>query len=518
MSRISIGSLLLAAFCLIIIGIFTMLLGIWHQYLWAPIVLCPILVLISFIVDRAFYLDFLSMKTTKHGMNMGVLILLAIALVGSVNYLAVRHNKTFDLTKEKLNSLSDQTAKILAGIKDDIEIKLFFDPRNPQAMEDKMRFRDTVKLFQDKHNGISYKAINVLAWPNLAKDFSVTTPQAAAFVVYKGQKAKAQELSEQGVTNSLIAITHPKKVLYYLQGQSEIPLESQGPNKADTSALKKALEDSGYEIKTLTLGQLEKLPDDCKVIAIIGPKSEFFERELNLLTNFTKNGGSLFIAINPEDKHNLKGFLQKYGIEFSANYVIDLGQRQNMAYVAGAGFSKTNSITKDLDSENERMIFVMPSTLKKTASLTPSITVEELVKTGPMSISTAKLPEQTIDLSKEKVERGPHVVVMSSKGFLDEASKANPLKEFNIVAFADVEFLIGGGLESVEANRNVVLNSFAALMKDTDLISIRPKAPVGSNFTITGMQANIMFYGIFFPIAILFFFASGLIWWRRRSA
>ena len=60
-----------------------------------------------------------------------------------------------------------------------------------------MRFRDTVKLFQDKHNGIGYKAINVLAWPNMAKEFSVTTPQAAAFVVYKGQKAKAQELSEQ---------------------------------------------------------------------------------------------------------------------------------------------------------------------------------------------------------------------------------------------------------------------------------------------------------------------------------
>ncbi len=134
------------------------------------------------------------------------------------------------------------------------------------------------------------------------------------------------------------------------------------------------------------------------------------------------------------------------------------------------------------------------------------------------SISTAKLPEQTIDLGKEKVERGPHVVVMSSKGFLDEASKTNPAKEFNIVAFADVEFLIGGGIETVEANRNVVLNSFANLMKDADLVSIRPKAPVGSNFNITGMQANIMFYGIFFPIAILFFFASGLMWWRRRSA
>ena len=61
--------------------------------------------------DARFYLEFLTMRTTKHGMNMGALILMAVVALVSINFLAVRYEKKFDWTSERLNSLSDQSLK-----------------------------------------------------------------------------------------------------------------------------------------------------------------------------------------------------------------------------------------------------------------------------------------------------------------------------------------------------------------------------------------------------------------------
>src|SRR6185312_9135177 len=63
--------------------------------------------------DRNLYWEFFTMRTTKHGMNMGLSILIVIVLLVCVNYLAALHGKSWDVTQEKLNSLSDESANVM---------------------------------------------------------------------------------------------------------------------------------------------------------------------------------------------------------------------------------------------------------------------------------------------------------------------------------------------------------------------------------------------------------------------
>ena len=64
-------------------------------------------------------------RQTKYAAYATVYILVVISAVVIVNVLANRYNKSYDATANKRYSLSDQTAKIVKGLKQDATITYF---------------------------------------------------------------------------------------------------------------------------------------------------------------------------------------------------------------------------------------------------------------------------------------------------------------------------------------------------------------------------------------------------------
>src|ERR1700757_2397384 len=67
----------------------------------------------------------LKARQTKYATYAMIYTLVVIAVVVVANILADRHNKSFDATSNKRYSLSDQTAKIVKGLKQDATITYF---------------------------------------------------------------------------------------------------------------------------------------------------------------------------------------------------------------------------------------------------------------------------------------------------------------------------------------------------------------------------------------------------------
>src|SRR5262245_15566375 len=87
------------AFVLLVISAATLfMVGQWINLIYVLLGLAALLVVGAILIDVKLYWDFFTMRTTKHGMNMGMLILLAVTFMVCVNYLANKHNKTWDLT------------------------------------------------------------------------------------------------------------------------------------------------------------------------------------------------------------------------------------------------------------------------------------------------------------------------------------------------------------------------------------------------------------------------------------
>src|SRR5262249_805966 len=69
--------------------------------------------------------EWLKARQTKYATYATVYILVVMAAVVVLNMLADRYNKSFDATANKRYSLSDQTAKIVKGLKQDANITYF---------------------------------------------------------------------------------------------------------------------------------------------------------------------------------------------------------------------------------------------------------------------------------------------------------------------------------------------------------------------------------------------------------
>src|SRR5690606_20410944 len=84
----------------------------------------------------------------------GAYILVFVAILVAVNYLANQYNKTYDATSDKLYSLSDQTHKILGDLQNDVTI-YYFDQKTrfPAATNSLVRY-------QNASNRVSVKYVD----------------------------------------------------------------------------------------------------------------------------------------------------------------------------------------------------------------------------------------------------------------------------------------------------------------------------------------------------------------------
>ena len=57
-------------------------------------------------------------KQARAGSYSATFVIVFVAILAAVNYLAVKYNKTYDATQLKLYSLSDQTLRVLAADRD----------------------------------------------------------------------------------------------------------------------------------------------------------------------------------------------------------------------------------------------------------------------------------------------------------------------------------------------------------------------------------------------------------------
>ena len=57
---------------------------------------------------------------------------LVIAALVGVNYYVVKKPKSWDLTKDKIFTLSDQTTGVLKGLKDEVKIQAFYASTEPE--------------------------------------------------------------------------------------------------------------------------------------------------------------------------------------------------------------------------------------------------------------------------------------------------------------------------------------------------------------------------------------------------
>lgn len=509
----------------------------WMPFMW--FLLMPGIFGIAgwFAIEHALIVDFFTMKTTKQGLNMGALIGIATTLLVFINFMAARYNKTLDLSATGQYTLSEQSKKIIdqatheisnGGLTDsasDIQVKFFYKEGLEGVEASKKSFASLVKVYQEYSPQIKFEYIEMNAHPKLTQDFGANKGSGEAFIEYHNQKNRIesqfsgqglQSFSEQQFTNALIKTTRKtKKTVYFMQGHNERNIDSE---KDETGILsfKQMLEKNSLNISVLNLVEKNEIPADANAVLIIDPQLKFQKFEVETLTTYLVNGGSLVLALDQKNSAGLEGFLDQLGVIHEKQYIFNIlnspmGQVVNSQQpTVAVHYSQTSAITK-MFSPNSSSVFLKPNSLKITAT-PPFMKVDILVQSPEASVAL-----ENLESSDYKNKPMSYNLALEFKGKFKETAS----KEFSAVIFSDADFLSNQFIFQ-NTNRDLALNTVSALVQETDLVSLSPKEPMATKMILPIPEFN-QFYkfvvvGLFLPIPFVFLLISLVMWLRRRHA
>ena len=474
-------------------------------------------------------------RQMKHGTNTAVLVLVVVAILGAVNYLVSRHTKRWDLTKNQRYSLSDQTKKVLGGLKEDVKVTYF------QRAQESSAGKDRMQEYQAASPRVKVEFVDPIASPTKAMSYEVRGPWPIVVIERGGKREKVSNDSEQDITNALIKVTRDaKKTVCFVEGEGERDIDDSAD--AGFSAVKSALGKSQYETRKVLLARESSVPADCTVMVVAGPQHDLLPGETDALRRFAKGGGKLLIMAEPELKNatpNLDALAKEWNVELGKDIVVDVSPASQIFGTGPltpiAASYPFHEITKDF---RVMTAFHTARSAEAGKGMVEGVTAQSIVQTAPASWAETDLTlKEPIEMNEGKDRKGPislGVVATIKVSPAPSPSPASPAPgaspsaspspseeppsppEGRAVVFGDSDFA-SNALLGFQGNQDFFLNTVAWLARDPDLISIRPKEPEDQRMFLTRQQQQNVLLVALLLIPGAFVVMGIATWWRRRA-
>jgi ABC-type uncharacterized transport system involved in gliding motility auxiliary subunit len=453
--------------------------------------------------------NWMKTRQTKFAAYATTYILVILAVLAAANWLANRHNKSFDSTANKRYSLSDQTIKLASNLKDDVTITYFDDPRRFTTA------RDLLDRYDNLSTKLKVEYVDLLKNPQRARNIGAR--EGSIFLSRGDKLQEARSLTEEEVTSALIRVLKTaEKTVCFIQGGGEHPLEETTPESY--SGAKQQLEKNNYKVQTIELPNKPEIPQGCSVVVVGGPRYDYPQPAVDALKKYVENGGRALIMVDPplqtrknpiSENAALLKVLADWGVTVNKNQILSMG----LEALAGLGseVALSSSYTSHpivRDMRGARVAFPLTRSLE--SKPTDKTSVENIALTSKSSIAVTKLGGELSDADLEAGKTDAHVLAAAGS-----YRRNTPADEGRFVVAGTSEFVANYALR-YNGNRDLFLNMINWLASDEDLISIRPKDPEDRRIQMTRSQALILKTTSQFVIPIAIIVAGIFVWWRRR--
>jgi ABC-type uncharacterized transport system involved in gliding motility auxiliary subunit len=455
----------------------------------------------------------LNKRTLSFGINSIFITLVVVCLVGVLNYLVAQYPKKIDLTKNKIHTFSDQSEKVMKGLKSELNAQFFGD------MGSKEKYRPVFDNYKKLSNKFKFELIDPNKEPTRAKTLGIKKMDTL-LLSYQGKTAKVEDITEEKITNEIIKLSAGSKlVVCTVLGHGEQSFSEAGAAGFQTA--KKGLEDQSYEVRELILPQESRIPADCTAVVMMGAVKSLFPAELKMLGDYLDQGGRFVVGMDAaltqlDQTKELRALLANWGVDVKSGLIIDpvsraLGVDASVPIIAL--FNKEETITKDFKQQ-----CYFPFTRPVEIGTTPidGLKVDWLAKTTPKSwaeTDMGSIAKGEVKFDAGKDLQGPvsAAAVASGKKKGSKATRETRLVVFGSSQFANNQYARFGG------NSDLFLNSVSWALEDESLISIRVKEDEAGRVELTQTQGMIIFWISVIIIPLMISIAGIVIWMRRKK-
>jgi ABC-type uncharacterized transport system involved in gliding motility auxiliary subunit len=467
-------------------------------------------------------------RQTKYAGYAAAYIVVIVAVLAAVNFLANRYDKSYDSTHNKFFTLSDQTVKVAKNLKSDVQLLYFGDTPTFQGAHDLL----------DRYSALSPK-IHV---QYIDPDRKPQQAKAAGFrrdspvIVQAGVKNEpAKSLTEEEITGALIrALKTGERNVCFLNAAGEHSIdETEGPS---FSVLKTVLERDNYKVRSESLkpaapeagkqinvsqapapGSAE-VPKSCTALIVGGPQLAYPPAVANALKTYVENGGRALFMLDETlrigrsepaaDNPDLAKVLEDWGVTVNKDLVLDLS---GVGQILGLGPEvpmivqyESHPITQPLT----RIPTAFPISRSLEVKSSAKASVSKLFNTSEESLAVTEIgPGGQVDPKKGK--KGP--LTLAAAGTYSGATQGR----FVVIGSSTWATNSLTGSRQL-GNRDLFSNMVNWLSSDEDLISIRPREAEDRPLNLSTQKLNAIYWmSVFiFPLGVVGFGLAA--WWKRR--
>jgi ABC-2 type transport system permease protein len=479
-------------------------------------------------VKKSSIFDSLKGRKIRFGGYTTLLILAVLAVVIVVNVLVGQIPGKLDLTQNRLYSLSDETNKLLNGLKSDVTITTV-----SRAGSEDPTIKEILAKYAARSRHIKLQTIDPDRNPGWTRQYDTSGQgiSPGSLVVAEGtkfrtigpydlynydtsnpnQQPRLTSLSvEQRVTSALLFVASDRNVtLYILQGHGEQTL--------DTLGLSTAVSNENYAVKDFSLLSASAVPADADILLILAPKSDLSAQDAEKVRAYLARGGRAVIMLNVITRDapmpNIETLLQSYGVQVQNVVVVEGDQNkiaaQNPLYVIPG--QEYHDILAPLRANNYDIVMPGAQVIQTLDLRKKSLKIEPLLTSsakswGKRDIADAKtIARQSGDLP------GPFTLAVA----ITDAAAEPSGKETKLIVAGDIQFLSQALTSQVPGNGDFFMNSLGWLRGQKQTLTVRPKSLLQMRLSLSNLEA-LLFSGLVVILLPLLVLGTGFTVWARR--
>ncbi|HTR80497.1 MAG TPA: Gldg family protein [Bacteroidota bacterium] len=511
------------------------------------------------------------MNAKRNQFMIGVLLILGILVV--INIISIRFFGRFDLTKNKVYSLSDASKNLIRSFDDRVTIRAYFTEDLPAPYNDNRReVLDMLNEYKAYAGGnLQFEFINPEGEKGeqeareegippvdvqVVKNdrFEVKRAYLGLVMRYEDKKETLPVIQNLGsleydISSALKRLTTKHKLrIGYTQGNGE----------PDLSTMKQAYQalTSQYEVTPVNLANGGTVPTDLAALLVIAPQKKFTDSSKYQIDQYLMRGGKIAFLLNKVNANlqtqytqpldlNLDDQLAQYGVRINTDLVrdaqcatISVVQQQSgftmqsqvpFPYMPMASnFDKENMMVKDL----QNVVFVFVSSVDTGLAASKGLQAEVLVRSSKRSgrqsgffvidpfhrYTAEELSESGIPLAA--VVSGSFKSLYAEKpppGIVSSSSLITASPQTRIIVVGDGDFMTDEVARN-PGNLAFFSNIVDYLSDDAGLITIRSKdvAMPPLDQVSDGTKKMVKYGDLLLPPILVI--GYGLLRWRNRLA
>ncbi len=462
------------------------------------------------------------------GANYTVLMIaVALVIVVIVNILVSSLSPTireFDLSKESIFTLTDETKEYLETVDKDITIYIVAEPGKKN--NDLTRL---IELYANECKHIKIETKDPSIDVEFLTDRDINISQGSIVVEY-GDICKAVELSEM-VISSEDSSTGSIYYIYDMEGQitsainyvlsDEIPkaymITGTGRAVLDDKYITE-IEKQNIDIEKLSISETSGIPEDASIIILNQPAKDLTDVEYNELYDFMEKGGALLVYQYQGTKGDfympfMQELLSHYGVEMTDGLVVEKNSNYiyDMSKLNFRPIMVSHDITDDLIEDQVKLASAWPYSIKIN-DVPKSVTVEPLLTSTSSSYYKSRQDSSLEQLATDDVGTFNYAVAITDD-ISDEVQSR--MVFISAYTFADTTLLSSDSM--VNNNSSFVVSTMRWLANQDSTVSVPMKTKSFANLIYTEQARNRILYivVIIIPVAVLGY--GGFVWYKRRK-